>query len=138
MIMLAGMMVASLPAKSACNLDTDPVSFGRIEPSRTSLANGRIIVDCDTASSFDVGITGEAQGNLRVMRRAEGDPLVYQLYTNASLTIPWGDNSSIGPTVGGSVEAGGRKALTIYGAIPAQQGILPGNYIGQLSVVLSF
>lgn len=125
-------------SQAACSVSTSPVAFGIINLSQLNQTTGRVIVDCDTATAFDVGISGETQGGQRVLRRPEGTILLYQLYSSASLSLPWGDNLTIGPTVAGTNDGQNANELTVYGAIPPQQNIPPGNYTGLLTVVLTF
>jgi spore coat protein U-like protein len=137
-LILVSCILAGGAADAACTVDTDPVSFGRIDPTRLNQATGRVTVDCDEATSFEIGLVGESYGGMRVMRSFEGREMLFQLFGSPSLSIPWGDNSSIGPTIGGSSDGTSAVRVTIYGALPAQQGILPGNYTSQLTVELIF
>lgn len=84
-----------------------------------------------------VGTTGVAISPLRRMTNASGDPMSFQLFTNAAYTNIWGltPGTTPGPLVvdlnysvplltGGS----GAVTVTIYGRIPAGQTLAAGNY----------
>ncbi|MEO1016770.1 MAG: spore coat U domain-containing protein [Pseudomonadota bacterium] len=133
---LIPLLLAALPAWAACQLSLDAVNFGVIDTRKLELSNGRVRVDCDTPTSFAVGISGNNNG--RKMRGPDGAEMDYQLYPNATYSRPWGDADSSGDVVQAQSDGSAPVDLTIYGLIPPQNFIIPGEYRDQPMVTLSF
>lgn len=127
------------PAAAVCSVDTQPVSFGIVDPQRQSRGTGEIVVDCDVTTTISVGISpgGGGSGGRR-MRGSGGGRLDYYLFADAGHSVPWGDGAAIGNPVTASADGGTAKQLTIYGVIPAQDGIDADEYDDSLQVTLSF
>lgn len=124
-------------AAAACRVDTESVTFGTVAIGSATDTTGRIRVTCDEPTDFDVAILAEG-GSSRSMVSGDGHRLTYQLYINATRTLPWGDGSGIGPTATGSNNGEEPTDLIVYGRIPVQDTPIPGNYSDQLTVVLNF
>ena len=67
-----------------------------------------------------------------------GSRLEYRLYSDAGRSVPWGDGGSTGNPVSGGSDGAGQDRLTIYGEVPAQPGVLAGEYLDSLQVTLTF
>ena len=138
--LVAPLVVILLPGTvgAACSLNSDPISFGAIDPIGLSQSTGRLHVSCDEPTTFSIGASGESIDGQRVMRSFESEMLMYQLYPNPSYTVPWGDNSSIGPANSATNDGDTTTTLTVYAVVPPQRGILPGSYSGNLIFTLEF
>lgn len=123
--------------RADCHVSLDGVAFGVVDLERASAGTGRIVVDCDRAATFEVGIASRAGGPRR-MRGPGGSDLVYELYQDAARKIRWGDGDGNGSARAGSAEAGKKTTLTIYGVIPRQGGVRPGEYADSVQVTLLF
>jgi spore coat protein U-like protein len=123
---------------AACQVDVEPVSFGIVEPDRRTDGVGRIIVRCDAARPFVIGIGPGQGGSQRRMAGPDGDTLRYELYLDPGRNFPWGDDQTGGSAVGGVSDGVHPDTFTIYGRIPPQGGKRPGIYTDSLLVTLSF
>jgi spore coat protein U-like protein len=131
--------VATGPAIALCSVEVAPVAFGIVDTQRESRGTGEVVVRCDTSTSYQVGISpGGAGGGSRRMTGPDGSRLEYRLFSDAGRSIPWGDGQGGGPPVSATSDGTGLQRLTIYGAIPAQPGIGPGEYTDSLQVTLTF
>lgn len=127
------------PALAACSVDAQPVAFGIVDPQRQNRGTGEVVIHCDAATTITVGLSpgGGGSGGRR-MRGSTGGRLDYYLFSDAGNSVPWGDGAAIGNPVTTSAEGGTAKRLTIYGVIPAQDGIDAGEYDDSLQVTLTF
>ncbi|MFL5337073.1 MAG: spore coat U domain-containing protein [Geminicoccaceae bacterium] len=137
-ILVGAMLTASAPAWAACSVDLEPVSFGVVDTQRQTSGTGQVVVRCDSAATFDVGISPGGGGGTRRMLGPDGVRLDYYLFSDAGRSVPWGDGQAIGPPVSASSDGTGQQRLTIYGAIPAQFGIPAGAYDDSLQITLTF
>jgi spore coat protein U-like protein len=86
---------------------------------------------------------GENSGGVFFNRRmrARLSFLLYQLYTNASRTVIWGDGSGGTSTVNDVVCRGCGRTLTypIYGRLPGRQfSSVPGIYTDVITAIVTF
>lgn len=128
-------VATAAPAGAACEVDANPVAFGTVDPTRRSTGTGRIVVTCDAATAFTVGLSDP--GGTRRMSGPGSATLAYELYQDASRSLAWGEGGGR-PARSGNAPADERVELTVYGAVPSQSGVLPGEYLDQLQVTLSF
>jgi spore coat protein U-like protein len=136
----AGLVLASpATALAACSVELAPVAFGVIDLARQSRGTGEVVVRCDGAATFEVGISpGGAGDGTRRMAGPDAGRLDYYLFADAGHSIPWGDGQAIGGTRAGSSDGGTPTRLTIYGVVPAQSGVPEGEYADSLQVTLTF
>jgi spore coat protein U-like protein len=136
----AGLVIASpATALAACSVELAPVAFGVIDLARQSRGTGEVVVRCDGAATFEVGISpGAAGGGTRRMAGPDAGRLDYYLFADAGHSVPWGDGQAIGGTRAGSSDGSTPTRLTIYGVVPAQSGVSEGEYADSLQVTLTF
>ncbi|MFZ1427087.1 MAG: spore coat protein U domain-containing protein [Geminicoccaceae bacterium] len=127
------------PALAVCSVDTEPVAFGIADPQRQTRGTGEVVIHCDATTTITVGLSpgGGGSGGRR-MRGSTGGRIDYYLFSDAGNSVPWGDGAAIGNPVTASAEGGIARRLTIYGVIPAQDGIDAGEYDDSLQVTLTF
>ena len=125
------------PALADCTVALSPVSFGVIDPTGETSGTGEVVVRCDVAGSFSVAIAGGGSGTRR-MTGPGGSRLDYRLYSDSGRSIPWGDGLSQGAPVGAASDGQGPRRLTIYGTVPKQSGVAPGEYADSIQVTLAF
>lgn len=123
---------------AACAVDVTPVAFGAVELTRITRANGRIRLDCPVSTTVEVAIGGATAGRLRALLGPGGRVIWYQLAADPGFHRPWGDGTNGGQPVQVTVNAGETQALTIYGVVPAQPGVPPGDYVDQLVVTVTY
>jgi spore coat protein U-like protein len=129
---------SSLSMAAVCTVNTVPVNFGTYDvySNADTLTIGQVGVNCNPAgTSFIVALNGGIFGTITQRKQGSGaNRLLYNLYTNASRSILWGDGSTNGVTVSSS----GLVPLNIYGSIPARQDVSVGNYSDSVSVTVTF
>ena len=132
-IVLAG------PALGDCSVELSPVTFGVIDVTSRSRGTGEVVVRCDTAGSFAVAISNGRSGKgQRQMIGPGGATLDYRLFSDSGRSVPWGDGLAEGQPVTGSSDGTNPARLTIYGAVPPQSGVTPGEYVDSVAVTLTF
>lgn len=137
--LLLPLLLAATPAAAGCEVAVRPVAFGSIDTMGQARTTGEVVVRCDTAASFAVGISSGRGGSGGRRMDGPGDArLDYALFADAGYSVPWGDGAAIGSAVPGRAEAGAPTKLTIYGIIPRQPGLPAGDYADLLQVTLSF
>lgn len=137
---LAALLSAACPAAAAaadCRVSVNLVAFGIVELDRQSTGTGRVVVSCDAATTFEIGIAGGG-GDERRMIGPDGGRLAYRLYQDAAHAVRWGDDDGSGAARAGQATADAAANLTVYGVVPRQDGVPPGVYFDQLQVTLRF
>lgn len=135
----AGLIVAlAAPAAAAtCSVSPQGVSFGSYDTlSSTALDGvGNINVSCDASVSFTASLSTGGSGTFDPRRMAAGsDQLNYNLYTDATRTVVWGDG--IGAS---NVSATGTSVdLSVYGRIPARQTVPANVYSDTITVTIDY
>jgi spore coat protein U-like protein len=137
---LAAAIACTAPgADAACLVTGAELAFGVVDVSRDSSSTGRLQVDCDATTVFEVGL-GQGSGQLgqRTLTGPGTARLVYGLYADAARVRPWGDGAAGGSRVTATGSSAQPVDLPIYGSIPSQPGTPPGQYIDSLIVTIIF
>jgi spore coat protein U-like protein len=132
----AGLLLFAVPASAGCQVSLDTVAFGVVELDRSTTGTGKVAIVCDAAATLAIDIAGSA--SRRRMKGPGGAELVYELYQDAGHAVRWGDGSGKGATRSAAVDPSKSEKLTIYGVVPRQPGIPPGEYTDQIQVTLRF
>ena len=131
-------MLAMAPLHAAtCSLSVQPLDFGNYDfQSSLDLESvGHVIVTCDVSSSFTIALSpGGGTFAARTLQNGV-HRLDYNLYTDATETMVWGDGSGGSSVVGGS---GTQVDQIVYGKAPAGQNPYIGIYSDAITVTLSF
>jgi spore coat protein U-like protein len=126
-------------ASSACSVSAQGVNFGSYDPFGISNLDGagNVAVTCDPGVAYTIALSsGGGTYAARVMANGPFS-LRYNLYTDASRILVWGDGNGTTMTVGGSGAATATN-VTIYGRIPAAQNVHVGNYFDSVVVTVMF
>lgn len=129
--------VASANAAS-CTVSTTSVAFGSQTFLVTSPSDstGSITVGCDAITAYSIGILGGFTGTLTRAMRSGSNQLGYNLFTDSTRTIVWGDGTAGSARVSSSGTTGATH--TVYGRIPAKQNVPAGSYSDSLIVRVEF
>jgi spore coat protein U-like protein len=130
--------LASHSASASCQVSLNSVNFGSVSPTARTDSTGQIRVHCDQAVAYLMGISPGPSGGQRRMTGPSNATLRYDLYADSGHNFPWGDGHALGDALGGVSDGNKTDTYTIYGAIPAQPGALPGQYVDTPLVTLSF
>ncbi|MGE0179530.1 MAG: spore coat U domain-containing protein [Sphingomonas sp.] len=138
--------MAASPAAAACSVSVTGVAFGNYNPGNaapddsTGTINATCLIIDDVPS---VAISTGSSGSFSPRQMASGGAdLNYNLYTDASRAIVWGDGtrgtSAANLLLQGSFFIWRTYARTIYGRIPAGQNVTTGAYSDTLVVTVTF
>ncbi|WP_181367064.1 spore coat U domain-containing protein [Enterobacter sp. CGMCC 5087] len=117
-----------------------PLDFGVHVRRLVSPADGvsRIDVSCPLAVAWRMTLDNgqHGAGGARRMVNARGDALGYGLWQDAARTVPWDGN---GPGVNGTGQGlSGVSTVSVYGRVPVQQAVSPGEYSDTVTVTLTY
>lgn len=136
---------AAVPALATqCNVTATPVNFGAYDPLSTvpADATGTIDVSCRTPAqrpqtvALQLSAGGSGNFGQRTMTSAAGDTLLYNLYSDPSMSTVFGDGSGGSETLTNTVFRGAPWSVTIYGRIPAMQKVPVGTYTDVLTATI--
>ena len=125
-------------AAAACSIETQAVVFGNVDVTRASEATGKITLECPNTAVFLLSIGSSNDGADRIMAGPQGSVLRYRLYSDANFIQLWGDGGATGSAISGIAGAGSVLEYDIYGRIPEQNLVLPGEYTDLPVVTLTY
>lgn len=136
---LIGLLLVALAGQlhADCTVSAGTVAFGSYNPfdQQAQDSAGTINVNCTPETSYVLSLSTGGGSYAQRQLSDSGELLFYNLYTNASRTVIWGDGSGGSGTVGGS---GGDVNYTVYGRIPALQNVEAGIYGDSIIVTVTF
>lgn len=130
-----------------CRIATTPVNFGNYDVFSSYVldSTGTITVSCNNPEQkpFSIMITLSAGGsgvfNPRKMSSSSGaDRLSYNLFTNPSRTVIWGDGTGGSSTVSSLITRTSTFNSLLYGRISAGQNVSVGNYSDVLTATVNW
>lgn len=136
-VLVLGATTASV-AEAACQVSTSELAFGVVDIARGSDSTGEVRLTCVVATTFEIALVGSGSPGSRYMSGPNGDRLTYDLYPDATRSVPWGDGSGAGVVVPGSNDGNEPSRFPVYGRVPTQAGVAAGVYSDSLTVVVSF
>jgi spore coat protein U domain-containing protein, fimbrial subunit CupE1/2/3/6 len=98
-----------------------------------------ITVTCTNTTPYNVGLDKGLNGpsvTNRQMKSGAGATINYALYSNAGMTLNWGNTPGT-DTVAGTGNGTG-QVLTVYGQIPAQTTPAPSTYNDTVTVTITY
>lgn len=126
-------------AWGSCSVSANAVNFGIYDvfASTDSDSTGNIEVTCDVSTRYTLSLSaGNGTYSERLMTSG-AHTLSYNLYTDATRSVIWGDGSASSSVVDGS-SAGSAQNHTVYGRIQARQNIHVNAYTDAVVVTVSF
>lgn len=109
-----------------------------VDVARGADSTGEIKVDCEAATSFEVAIIGNGGPGNRYLSGPGGARLVYDVYPDATRSVPWSDGGGSGAGVTASSNGSDTTRLRVYGRIPIQKAVPAGPYQDSLTVSVTF
>lgn len=131
-------LLGSAPLHAACTVQTVSVAFGSYNPISGHVLDGvgNVRVQCSPSTSYEIKLSA---GNGSYASRALKSGLVslyYNLYTNVSRSIVWGDGTGGTVTVSAMSED---QTHYVYGRIPSSQiQAGAGSYADLIVVTVEF
>lgn len=130
---------AALPAHAACTVAATPVAFGVYQSSAQlpTDSTGTVTVACGIFTSYSVSISAGVGGTNALNRALSsgGNRLAYNLYTDPTRILVWGDGTA-GTLRVAQIATG--ATLNVFGRIPGLQNIASGSYADSLIVTIEF
>lgn len=130
--------LAASPAHAVvCSVSPQSVSFGNYDPLNPAALDGvgNINVSCDASTSFTISLSA-GSGTYTSRKMMSGtEPMAYNLYTDASRLLIWGDGTGSTSTVSTTAASGD---YTVYGRIPDRQNIPAGTYTDSITVTVTY
>lgn len=121
---------------TVCSVTATDLSFGAYDAVLGNVATNTVSVTCTSGGGYTVGLdNGLYFSTTRRMKNAGTDYLGYELYKEVGHTNRWG--SSGGDLVSG-IGSGAAQALTVYGNLPAGQGLIAGSYTDIIQVTVTY
>jgi spore coat protein U-like protein len=127
----------ALPAWADCTVSTSGVVFGAYDTLSPLALDGAgtISVSCNPAAPYSIALS-PGGGSYALRRMVSGsDQLEYNLFTDSTRTMVWGDGSGGTTAVSGNADS---ASHTVYGRIPGGQNVRAGSYSDSLVVTLTF
>jgi spore coat protein U-like protein len=137
----AAAMAATQPTLAAsCTIDSPGLVFGNYDPFIAMPLDsvGSLTVTCDEAVEYSIALSagaGSFQARTLVGPKAS---LQYNLYTDATRTVIWGDGSGGSALVQSQSVGMVDRVHDVYGRIPARQNVPVGSYNDAITVLVSF
>ena len=121
--LLAFACFAPSAAAQSCTLSITTLNFGNYSGTlQNGIAAGTVTCSGSWTIAFNAGTGSGATETVRKMTGPGGATLNYQLFTNSSRTVNWGN------TTGNELTGTGNTSITVYGQISAGQYVAQGTY----------
>jgi len=124
-----------------CTIEATDLNFPRTglldEPLQ---ASGGLSVQCTNGNAWRISLDGGSSGSAadrRMQRVGGGGSVAYQLYTDSSRSLIWGDGSGGTGRVTGT-GTGQSQPIAVHGTVPAQPTPQPGSYRDTITATISF
>jgi spore coat protein U-like protein len=136
-LVVLSLLLCSSGWGATCTVSTSGIAFGGYDPfvaqDVDSVAN--VSVSCDETASYSIALsTGGGTYEQRVMTSGLHQ-LLYNLYTDATLSTVWGDGTGRSAMVSDTQLV---ATHTVYGRIPARQNPHVGVYGDTIVITLTF
>jgi spore coat protein U-like protein len=133
-------------AQTACSVSTTGINYGSYDVFGTTPVDstGTITVSCDESPPptviIAVGPSPNSGGFFpRQMKHLQRpDLLNYNLFTDATRAVVWGDGTQGTSTASDKVHKNRPWLMTIYGRIPAGQDVSSGSYQEVVTVTINW
>ena len=120
-----------------CTVSTTGLAFGAYDQFSTlpNDSNGSVQITCDAVIGYTVAVNAGVSGSLNRAMAFGAYRLNYNLFTESTRTVVWGDGSAGSARVSGS---GTSAVIPLYGRIPARQNVPAGSYADTLIVTVNY
>ena len=150
------LLALSTAGHAGCSTNVSGLAFGPYQ----TLGSGGTLVSADVTStasihvacqgmpagsSYTLGLGPSTAGSgnridTRYMANTRGgDPMAFNLFTDANRTVVWGDGMT-GALIRGTLDtAGSHASVAVYGKIPSGQSTLrAGSFLGSMTLTLTY
>ena len=148
-VLLTAVLPLKLEAVTLCTTVALSVDFGSYNPfSAAPLdSTGQVGVSCTGGAisalvNYTIRLSTGSSGGFSARRMAHGaSHLDYNLYTNSSRSIVWGDGAGGTSSVTDSYTVGlltVTRNYPVYARVPAQQNVMPGLYADTIVITVDY
>ncbi|RAP59341.1 spore coat U domain-containing protein [Oleiagrimonas sp. MCCC 1A03011] len=129
---------------ASCTISATDLDFGNYDPGSASSddATSTVSVQCSNGTSFavalDAGTTAGSTLTDRNMSDGGSSTLNYQLYTDGTHTVVWGDGSGSTLTNTGTGTGTSTQDFTVFGSIPTGQFVTSGSYTDTVTATVTY
>jgi spore coat protein U-like protein len=126
-----------------CTLAATNINFGTAGVLNGTLAaTGTLSVSCTSNDAYSIALsagsgTGASVADRRMTRAGGSEQVRYQLYQNASYSIPWGDGTGGALPVTGT-GTGISQAITVYARVLPQTTPSAGSYTDTIVATITY
>lgn len=123
----------------SCSASADPLDFA-LETATGAKADGQASVklSCTGPAAYEIGLDMGQNGARRMIDPISGAALAYEIYSDPTRSIRWGNAVGI-DTVAGTANIDGKAVLTAYGTIVASaEQTIAGTYSDTVVVTVNF
>lgn len=126
-----------------CTIASTNINFGTAGVLNSTLtATGTLTVACTKNDAYSIALSSGAGSGAtvadRAMTRSGGsDKVHYQLYQNASHSLPWGDGTN-GTTALAGTGTGSSQSITVYARVLPQTTPQAGTYIDTVIATITY
>jgi len=122
---------------ASCDVSAQGLAFGSYDPFMATPLNGvgTLTVICDISTTHTIALSAGTGSFVNRHLNGAGTALNYNLYTDATRTVVWGDGS------GGSAVVSNKSASashSVYGRTAALQNVPIGIYTDSIVVIFSY
>ncbi|MFC7739199.1 spore coat U domain-containing protein [Roseomonas sp. GCM10028921] len=117
------------------------VAFGTYNPFVAAPLDttGTVSVKCTGQALVTAQLSRGSSGNQMARRMQNGSAfLSYQIYTDATRLIVWGDGIIATGTMIGAVQGNTQRIFAMYGRTPVRQTASVGSYVDTLIITVTF
>lgn len=148
------LMSTATTASVTCSVSTPGLAFGSYDvfSAIATTGTGTLSVSCtlqasspNTKVSYAISLsTGSSNSFVQRQMQSGGNTLGYNLYTDNTYSVVWGDGTGATTTVSGSMRLNGghpsqTDMQTVYGRIPAlQDAAVATNYLDNVTVTVTY
>jgi len=136
-------MTVSANVVAACQLTSVPtIAFGTLNPTANNDAQGNISWVCTNGFSSEIRLDGGNTSNINGRRMSDGGTgtLAYQLYTDATRTLVFGDGTTQNDVPVTGIGYATPQTVTVYGRVLQADAALAaaGAYTDTVDVTIVF
>lgn len=138
---IVGLALLALPATgAACTIGASSMVFGLYNPLGLNSVETVSDVDviCTDSTSYTLSLSsGQSGFTPRRLQSSNNATLEYNLFTDVTYQIIWGDNTQGTSRVSGNADAAGTQH-NIYGLIPGGQNVPAGHYTDTIIITIEY
>ena len=134
----SAIMRVTATVTESCNVSSGALDFQLDNsPRAQAMAQTSVTLRCNRDTPYEVALDGGTNGDRRMVDPVSGDTLAYEIYSDPSRTIRWGNTYGV-DTVSGTADAAGEAVHNAYAVATTDRRIAAGNYADAVVVTVNF